>query len=379
MSRLRTLLLNTILLSVTLVVMLGITEGLVRLLAPQPTGLSHQDRFGLALHYPRITRYLPQYGHEVTFNRAGMRDREHAIDKPADVFRIMVMGDSFMEGLQVPFDSLMPVHLEHALAQATGRKIEVMNLGVSGWGTDDELRYLTEYGLQYHPDLVLIVMTLHNDIGDNLRQQWHTVRNDTLVSQAVAPMTTWQFFKVQLKAFVATRSQTYQLWRRFRHRGEIQQISRNLNTHVMQLFRTPDSDPIAKGMSLTEHLLGAIRDTVAATGGQVAVVLLPLKYQMTDSTFAQLVREANVPATEMEPDRPQQKLTAIGRRLALPVIDLLPNFRAWSADSTAPLYLEWDGHWNSAGHALAAAATARGLLAGPVFRPPVAVDSIASP
>ena len=62
-----------------------------------------------------------------------------------------------------------------ALRSEPAKRIEVINAGVSGWGTDDELRYLTEYGLKYQPDLVVVAMTLHNDISDNLRQDWHRV------------------------------------------------------------------------------------------------------------------------------------------------------------------------------------------------------------
>src|SRR5262249_7876809 len=143
----------------------------LRLFAPQPVGLSHQDRYGLPLHYPGITHFLPQYGHEVSFNSAGMPDREHALEKQPGAFRLLLLGDSFMEALQVPADSMLATLMERDLTRATGRPVEVINAGVSGWGTGDELRYLTRYGLAYHPDLVVVAMTLHNDISDNLRRQ----------------------------------------------------------------------------------------------------------------------------------------------------------------------------------------------------------------
>src|SRR5438309_1056803 len=37
----------------------------------------------------------------VTINSDGFRDVEHTIEKPADVYRIAVIGDSYVEGLQV--------------------------------------------------------------------------------------------------------------------------------------------------------------------------------------------------------------------------------------------------------------------------------------
>jgi hypothetical protein len=350
-----------LLLFASMALSLGVAEAAIRLLLPQPTGITHQDRFGLPLHYPGITRSLPLYGTEVSFNRAGMRDREHSEKKPDGVYRILLLGDSFMEALQVQFESSLPYLLEQALSKEPSRRVEVLNAGVSGWGTDDELRYLTQYGLKYEPDLVLVAMTLHNDISDNLRESWHTVERGGLVEKSVKPMSDWNYRKTRLKAFIATRFQLYQLWRKVRHRGEIRRVGSALNTHVTDLFKEPTPVEIAKGYELTEQLLGAVRDRAGEAGAKVVLVLLPIRYQLADSAFTEFVRRAAVPATEMDPTKPQRVVTEMAGRLGLPVIDLLPRFRDWTAKSSLPLYLEWDGHWNPAGHRVATEVVVEGI------------------
>jgi len=349
-------------------VALALTEIGIRLLAPQPTGLSFQDRYGLATHYPGITRYLSQYGHEVSFNSAGMRDREHVTKKPTGVFRILLLGDSFMEALQVPFEASLPSLLERRLEQETGKRVEVINAGVSGWGTDDELRYLTMYGLKYQPDLVVVAMTLHNDISDNLRKDWHTTQGGALVDQTRVPMSFMQYKVVGLKAFISTRFQTYQLWRRVRHGGAIRQAGRLLNSHVVQLFSEPTPDRIASAFAFTGLLMERMKAVTNVQGGRIALVLLPLRVQLSDSSFAAFVQAAGSTADQMPTGKPQRVVTEMAGRLRIPVIDLLPDFRAWTADSTGPLYLEWDGHWNEAGHKLAAGAVAKGLIEAGVMR-----------
>jgi len=341
---------------------LALAEIVVRLVAPQPTGLSHQDRYGLAMHWPGITRYLPQYGHDVTFNSAGMRDREHSVEKPAGVFRVLLLGDSFMEALQVPFDSSFPALLERGLAERTGKRVEVVSAGVSGWGTDDELRYLTQYGLRYQPDLVVVAMTLHNDISDNLRQEWHTLKDGTLVEQPVQPMSPLRYKIVQVKALLATHFELYQLWRRVRHGTEIRQVGSQLQSHVVQLFRDPTPPAIARGFALTGRLLAAMRDTTLSVNGRLAIVMLPIVYQLSDSMFTGFVQAAGLPMQEMQNGKPQQMTMRIADSLGIEAIDLLPAFRNWVADSTAPLYLTWDGHWNDAGHFLAAQVVVRRLV-----------------
>jgi hypothetical protein len=363
MTRVRSWLLNVLLGLGTLVVTLGASEVGVRLFAPQPVGLSHQDRYGLALHYPGITRFLPQYGHAVSFNSAGMRDREHSLEKRAGTFRILLLGDSFMEALQVPADSMLATLMERDLTRETGRPVEVINGGVSGWGTGDELRYLTRYGLAYHPDLVVVAMTLHNDISDNLRREWYTLQGGVLADRDPQSKSWFQFKVLELKAFVATRVQLYQLWRRVRHGREIQQVGQALNSHVVELFTVPSPPDIVLGQQLTEHLLGAIRDTSKAVRSQVAVVLLPLRYQLADTTFAGFVKHAEMPPGRMSMYQPQAMIRRMADSLHIPVIDLLPAFQQWTAAGKAPLYLEWDGHWNDAGHRLTADVVVHDLVA----------------
>lgn len=341
---------------------LALTEVGVRLISPQPTGLSHQDRYGLGMHYAGISRYLPQFGQEVSINSAGMRDREHTFAKPPGVFRVLLLGDSFVEAVQVPFEASLPSLLEKELAQQTGRQVEVVSAGVSGWGTDDELRYLTYYGAKYQADLVVVAMTLHNDISDNLREEWHTMKDGALVEQPRPPMSSLRYKVVSLKAFIATRFQTYQLWRRVRHGGEMQQTGKLLRSHIVELFWQPVPDRIAWGFDFTRLLLAQMKEVAGAGGSRVALVLLPLRVQLSDSSFAAFVQGADADPSEMPAGAPQRVMTGIADSLGIPVIDLLPSFQAWTAESSGPLFLEWDGHWNEAGHRLAAEVAARGLV-----------------
>lgn len=347
---------------------LALTELGLRLAYPQPTGLSHQDRYGLAMHWPGITRSLPRYGTTVSFNSVGMRDREHPIPKPAGVFRVLLLGDSFMEALQVPFEESFPFLLQQNLARQTGKQVEVVNAGVSGWGTDDELRYLTSYGLQYQPDLVVVAMTIHNDISDNFREDWHTVRDGALIEQPKVPASYLSYKVTELKAFLATHFQTYQLWRKVRHRSEIRQIGAQLNSHIVQLFQEPPSDRIRWGFEFTALLLQRIQEVTMAAGGESALVLLPLRVQLTDSSFAAFVSSANLDTVTMPLTAPQRRLVSTAEALGMPVVDLLPVFRGWAAVGGADPYLEWDGHWNATGHRIAASTAANQLIADGLIR-----------
>jgi hypothetical protein len=108
----------------------------------------------------------------VRINSDGLRDREHAKPKQAGTLRVAVVGDSYAEAFQVGQDKAFWSVMEKKLADCpalAGRQVEVINFGVSGYGTAQELLTLREKVWDYSPDVVLLAVTTNNDISDNLR------------------------------------------------------------------------------------------------------------------------------------------------------------------------------------------------------------------
>ncbi len=96
-------------------------------------------------------------------SRQGIRDhREFTIPKPAGVYRIATLGDSFTFGMGVEEEDTWPRRLEAELAG--WRSAEVINFGVMGYDTTQEARLLEARVLTFQPDLIVIGYCL-NDIG----------------------------------------------------------------------------------------------------------------------------------------------------------------------------------------------------------------------
>lgn len=105
-------------------------------------------------------------------NSLGLRSPEVEAARPDDAFRILVLGDSVTFGWGVRGEDTFVSQLANLLATLyPGQHIEVINAGVSGYGTWQELKWLEETGLGLSPDLV-IVQTHLNDAADNL---WGTL------------------------------------------------------------------------------------------------------------------------------------------------------------------------------------------------------------
>ena len=75
------------------------------------------------------------YGHKLTINSLGMRDREYERQKPAGRKRILVLGGSYTWGYGVADGENYTDVLESLLDRENGDDYQVLNTGVSGWGT----------------------------------------------------------------------------------------------------------------------------------------------------------------------------------------------------------------------------------------------------
>lgn len=127
---------------------------------------------GVALR-PNISGTYQREGRNyVSINSAGLRDLEHSTTKAPDTIRIALLGDSYCEALQVPLEQTFWWLLQQKLegcARFAGNHVEIINFGVSGYGTAQELITLRQKVWQYSPDIVVLLVTTNNDISDNVR------------------------------------------------------------------------------------------------------------------------------------------------------------------------------------------------------------------
>ena len=144
---------------VSLAVAAGVLEVGLRLLGmgPQPT----INRFDKELGWvktPNSTAHRKTGEYDVTFtiNSLGLRDDEMSSPKkPAGVYRVLVLGDSFVQGYTVERENLFVDILERWW-QAEGRKVDVINAGTEGYSTDQEVLWFQLHGRDFQPDLVVL-------------------------------------------------------------------------------------------------------------------------------------------------------------------------------------------------------------------------------
>ncbi|MHC4342599.1 MAG: SGNH/GDSL hydrolase family protein, partial [Planctomycetota bacterium] len=149
---------NIALLFASLLLSLLLAEFVVRLTGAAPGfGIIQFERFQLSQN-PELL-YEPLPGSET--NDLGYRDRNHALER-STTHRIVILGDSIAAGFAVHrSQDIFPDVVEQRLQEA-GFDVEVINLGVVGYNTAQEVETLRVRGLQYDPDLVVLEYCLND-------------------------------------------------------------------------------------------------------------------------------------------------------------------------------------------------------------------------
>ena len=324
------------------VVALVIVEAALRVFPPHRTAeylrsihIVRRDRAWLFGLRPGTSVRLPPNGRiEYAINADGFRDFAYARHKPAGTFRIVVLGDSIAFGHRVNLEETFTKVLEKRLATAAPPKVEVLNLGISGYNAYNEAALFVDIGVGYEPDLVLVEFCV-NDLNDP------TLHFDasTLSQMGVIPAAA--FPDPEHRRLTTARLPTLALrYCRLLRSCELVQDAFPLlfvpDADAVRAAYEPHDDPSAVELAWLRERYGEIARAAARAQARFAVVVFPHKGQVKEGTSTRL----------------QAHLAELGRDAGWPTIDLLPAFRRAASGSPEPLLMDqW--HPTPAGHRVA--------------------------
>jgi hypothetical protein len=119
----------------------------------------YSETYGWALR--RGIAYTGRGGETITVNARGYRGSLHADTPAPGARRVVMLGDSITFGSGVGDDQTFSALLD------ARPELEVLNLGVDGYGTDQALIRLEREGLGFHPHVVVLNFCVRNDYFDN--------------------------------------------------------------------------------------------------------------------------------------------------------------------------------------------------------------------
>ena len=308
---------------------------------------------------------------EINMNSGGFRDYERSKTKPKNGFRIALLGDSFTEAIHVKLEDTHGAIIEQNLQQCPvlkDRKVEVMNFGVQGYGTAQELMTLRHHVWDYSPDLVMLVFFAANDLRNNYRALEHDHLRPYFIYQdgkLVADMSFrnlkfWQrdryaFSLVDFLPFWWVKnSRILQLIRKVDIDGKYRQYEKDYSEINLGFYQEPklDSD-WQETWKVTEGLIKLMRDEVSEKGADFMVITASDSHQVLPDIqrrdgFRNSLNVSNL-------FYPDIRLKNFGKKENIPVYTLAGPI--WNeAKKTDECLHGFDnaipcgGHWNLAGH-----------------------------
>lgn len=293
-------------------------------------------------------------------NNIGMRDDDVAIPKPPGRKRVIVIGDSFMEGWGCQRGEIFTDLLETAL-QKERPATEVVAAGVASWAALPELAWLKHEGLALEPDAVVIVMDVTDPAGDSFYAH-RLIRDGQGRPDHIAPGRRRFELPKPAHEFLSDHSFIY----RYLDRILTKKFPLTLwdygywhdGDDVWAPARGDSEIPQAKYESYWTHSREAyatIRDLLEERKIPWLLVQFPTGAE-TDSSAWILGRGTANFAPGRHDERRFEYMDGLAARDSLPYFSLLQTFR--NHPDPASLFFPYDGHWSKDGHRVAAEAVA---------------------
>ncbi len=278
-------------------------------------------------------------GESYRTNRIHLRDRDFAPVPERGVTRVAVVGDSFVFGVG-PLDETIAKVLEARL----GDTFEVMAVGLPGYGTIRQNRFLEEFLDEYRFDVVILAFCVGNDILENARM---LVRGEDA---------TW--LRPRERGLLRRHSYLYAALHRVvrdparaRKSRFLEHVETRIRLARPRYYEAPEG---AAAYARTLSEIDGMRSWAEERGAVFAVALLPEEYQIDPDLRRQVRTSLDLPEEGVETDLVQVRMREDLARAGTPVIDPLPAFRAQARD--AALFIPQDTHFDTAGNQIVAEA-----------------------
>jgi len=364
---------NTILLVVTLLVIVLAAEIVLRV-------AYHPENLGSVIRYHPVLGWAldpnaslvsvdsqRKLHYRIDVNSLGMRERELSLDKTRGRYRVLVLGDSFVFGTGLDAGERFSDVLDHALPD----EVEVINGGVPGWGTDQEVLFYESSLRRLRPDLVVLTFLGQNDVVNNgLRGPLIEVgtkprfvcEGESLRLEPPAPPAKISFAAATRRVLRKSRLLLF-VKRRFDMRKYQHHASEDpryvthgyeANRHLSHwsVYDVRGGDAIEGAWCVTERLLDRLARDCAEDSAELLVVAFPSKVEVDAPWRDEMMRRTGVDTAHMDFALPYRRLKRYCVNRGIPLRYPLAEFH--EAAQNQPLFFDHDAHPNAAANALVA-------------------------
>ncbi len=316
----------------------------------------------------------------VSFNSHGLRGPDYPIQRPEAGVRVLVLGDSVLEAMQVEPKFGTVQRLRGPLSRRCGG-VQLINAAHSAFGTDNQVLFWETEGVDWKPDVVVSEFNFADDVIENLPALHRQLYGEASVipkadlrlaadgSVTIDPTPLQRFaadfgWGSRLAGWASDRLVTLRLLREA-WRGLLGpapedpgQAMRRHEALQTALHSEPESKEWIEAWALTEALYRRLAADVEAAGARLLVLLVPsrrmLETAMADRAFK---------------DPASRRIQAILESAGIDFVDATDEFVRHERETGRSPFFAWDVHPQRDGHALLAGALAAPLAAAVMQSP----------
>lgn len=325
-------------------------------------------RFSPELHHELIPKTIcrsrySEWNTTFSVNELGFRDQEVADPKPPDEFRVLLLGDSFIEGESVEVYETSSWRLEQELQKEMNRPVDVINMGVMSYSAIQYERLLKKWVDQLQPDFVIVAVDMSDFQNDysysfDLDEEGQ-FRNILFQQQMGVPHVALPGVSGQLKFWLRTHSVLYATMA-----DRTKQLVRkafSIPEPTVFLINDPKSDPHyvtrseenARDPLMWEQFGSSMRSINTLFNVKKipwVAVIYPYGHQAAPDEWA-VGREKNgFERGIVYPSTSQALLFQYGNYYGFHVTSLVPAFQQAAKESEQHLFWPYDGHFTPKGH-----------------------------
>lgn len=349
-------------------------------------------RFSPVFEYEHIPNYSyinvrEEFKAQVTYNNDGLRDREFNQNKDNNVFRIAVVGDSYVEGAEVELNDTFVKQLEKLLNNSNSKstKYEVINFGTVSYNSDHEYVVIKEKVSKYNPDLVILVF-FFNDLDAFNKSSLLTVQGDKIlplypIKPPIQPKVSWArkittelISRSVLWDYLMNRKlygQAPELLLEFHNfktailgetetdrsikdRLKLQITRKKFSDFSVKVFQPSKQKELEQTWQAQEVILKEEKKMIEAWGGKFAVVLTTAPFYYRKASSNDFIKTYGLVKEDFDPQLPNKKILELLNKLKIDHLDLLPVIAEYEKKQKIPLHYQTDIHWTKEGHKVVA-------------------------
>ena len=321
--------------------------------------------------------------HQIEVNRFGLRVSEFDPTLEGRATRIVVLGDSFTFAVAVSQEHIYTSQLARRLNEHQPGSYEVVNAGVEGYGTGQQLllaRLLAEENIVGD---VYVLQLFTNDILDNLRLDYASkalnplkpgfVLDDERLPVLVNPPEPREE-KLNRGVRKKDKARIYTVIRdiletQVQSSPKLIELATNIGINI-EFPRMPgivnawyDDEIVDRGVPLMKELIRQIDVEVRERDAKLLVMFIPSPLMVYPDTYGPLLKrtfpsDQRIDALVSDLAKSQRIINEICREIDVPLLDMYPTLLQ---QNDVALYFPREGHLTAEGHAVVAGSLAKML------------------